>query len=65
LSRNYFARQKLIETRDKPYFQYLLGHKSSKSTDRYTTFKDYPTNGKYDSAIALTVEEAIRLVENG
>jgi integrase len=63
--RHYFARKKLIETNNKPYVQYLLGHKSSSSTDRYTKFKDFPLEGKYNSAIALTPEEARRLVEEG
>jgi len=42
-----------------------IGHKNSKSTDHYTSFKDYLTSGKFDSAIVLTPEEARRLVENG
>jgi integrase len=63
--RHYYARKRLIETNNKPYVQYLLGHKSSSSTDRYTSFKDYPIEGKYNSAIALTTEDARRLVEDG
>lgn len=63
--RHYYARKRLIETNNKPYVQYLLGHKSSSSTDRYTSFKDYPIEGKYNSAIALTLEDARRLVEDG
>jgi integrase len=63
--RHYYARKKLIETNNKPYVQYLLGHKSSSSTDRYTRFKNFPLEGKYNSATALTPEEARRLVEDG
>jgi integrase len=63
--RHYFARKKLIETNNQPYVQYLLGHKSSASTDRYTKFKHFPLEGKYKSAIALTVDDARRLVEDG
>lgn len=44
---------------------YLLGHKSSASTDRYIKFKNFPLEGKYKSAIALTVDDASRLVEDG
>lgn len=63
--RHYFARKKLLETNNQPYVQYLLGHKCSSSTDRYTRFKNFPIEGKYNSAIALTTEEAKRLVEDG
>jgi hypothetical protein len=45
--------------------QFLLGHKGSASTDRYTKFSNFPLEGKYKSAIALTVEDARRLVEDG
>jgi hypothetical protein len=38
---------------------------SSASTDRYTKFKDYPTEGKYNSAIALTLDDAKKYIENG
>ena len=47
--RYYYARKKLIETNNKPYVQYLLGHKSSSSTDRYKRFKNFPIEGKYNS----------------
>jgi len=39
--RNYFAKKELLGTTNMVYVQYLLGHKSSASTDRYTKFKDY------------------------
>lgn len=63
--RHFYARKKLLETNNKPYVQYLLGHKSSSSTDRYTSFKNYPIEGKYNSAIALTTDQAKQLVEDG
>lgn len=63
--RHYYARKKLIETNNQPYVQYLLGHKSSASTDRYTKFKHFPLEGKYKSAMALTGDDARRLVEGG
>jgi integrase len=63
--RHYFARRKLLETHDKAYVQYLLGHKSSASTDRYTEFKEYPLDGKWKGAIAKTEEEAMYLIEEG
>jgi len=63
--RNYFAKKELLGTTNKVYVQYLLGHKSRASTDRYTKFKDYPFEGKYNSAIALTLEDAKRYIENG
>jgi integrase/predicted RNA-binding Zn-ribbon protein involved in translation (DUF1610 family) len=63
--RHYFARKKLIETNNQPYVQYLLGHKNSASTDRYTKFKNFPLEGKYKSAIAVSVDDARRLVEDG
>jgi integrase len=63
--RYYYAKKKLLETNNKPYVQYLLGHKSTASTDRYTNFKNYPVEGKYNSAIALTMEDAKRYIEEG
>jgi integrase len=63
--RHYFARKRLIETNNQPYRQFLLGHKSSASTDCYTKFKNFPLEGKCKSAIALSVDDAKRLVEDG
>jgi integrase len=63
--RHYFARIKLLETHDKAYVQYLLGHKSSNSTDRYTKFKEYPVSGKWKSTVAKSEEDALQLIAEG
>jgi integrase len=63
--RHYFAKKKLLETNNKPYVQYLLGHKSTASTDRYTSFKNYPIEGKYVSTICLTADDAKRCSDEG
>jgi integrase len=64
--RHYFARQKLRESMgNKTYVQYLLGHKSILSTERYTELEEYRPDIKYQSAVAMTLEDAQKYIEDG
>jgi integrase len=64
--RHFFARKKLRESMgNKTYVQYLLGHKSILSTERYTELEEYRVDEKYQSAVAMTLKDAQRLIEDG
>ena len=47
------------------YVQYLLGHKSILSTERYTELEECRVNEKYQSAVAMMLKDAQRLIEDG
>ena len=64
--RHYYARKKLRESMgNKTYVQYLSGHKSILSTERYTELEEYQADEKYQSAVAMTLEDAQRYIEDG
>jgi integrase/recombinase XerD len=64
--RHYFARKKLRESMgNKTYVQYLLGHKSILSTERYTELEEYRPDQKYQSVVAMTKEDALKLSDDG
>ncbi len=50
---------------NKTYVQYLLGHKSILSTERYTELEEYRPDEKYHSVIAMTKDDAMKLSNDG
>lgn len=62
--RHFFATEKLKQTKQLTYVQYLLGHKSVINTERYTHMTDFNSD-QYYSAVANTVEEGRKLAEDG
>jgi integrase len=63
--RHWKATIEYAKTKDILYVQQLLGHKSLKTTLRYTQLVQYPHNEKYICKVARTVKEAKELVEAG
>ena len=64
--RHFYARKKLRESMgNKTYVQYLLGHKSILSTERYTELEEYKVDQKYQSAVSMTLKDAQKLIEDG
>jgi integrase len=63
--RHFYARKKLRESMgNKAYVQYLLGHKSPLSTERYTELEEYRVDEKYQSAVAMTLKQAKKLIDD-
>jgi integrase/transposase-like protein len=62
--RHFYATEALRNTKNLSYVKYVLGHKSIMNTERYTHIVDFDT-GKYYSAVAKTLEEGIKLAEDG
>jgi integrase len=62
--RHYFATTTYYKT-DLKHTQYLLGHKHSNTTDRYTHLLDNQDEQEYISRTATTVKEAQQLIDAG
>ena len=63
--RHWKATTEYAKTKDLLYVQKLLGHRSIKSTLRYTQLLVLPQNEEYICKTARTVEEAKDLIEAG
>ncbi|MEM3602778.1 MAG: tyrosine-type recombinase/integrase [Candidatus Bathyarchaeia archaeon] len=63
--RHWKATIEYAKTKDILYVQKLLGHKSLKTTLRYTQLVNYPHAEEYVCKVAKTVDEAKELVEAG
>ena len=62
--RHYYATMLYAKTKDILYVMKQLGHKKLETTLIYTQLVNFP-NDEYYSAIATTIDEARKLVENG
>ncbi len=62
--RHFFATNEYYRTKDIKRVQYLLGHKSVTNTDIYTRLVEF-RDEQYYSATAQTVEEVLKLAEEG
>jgi integrase len=63
--RHWKATIEYAKTKDILYVQKLLGHRSLKSTLRYTQLVNLPQNEEFICKTAKTVEEAAELIESG
>ena len=57
--------EKAERTKDILYVMRILGHKSILSTERYTELEEYRPDEKYQSAVAMTLKDAQKLIEDG
>ncbi len=65
LLRHWKATTEYAKTKDLLYVQRLLGHRSMKTTLRYTQLIVLPQNEEYICKVATTIEEAKKLIEAG
>ena len=63
--RHYFATTEYIKTKDLKHVQYLMGHKFSNTTDKYTHVLDCNAEEEYTVKVAKTLQEATDLIEHG
>jgi integrase len=63
--RHWKATTEYAKTKDILYVQKLLGHRSLKTTLRYTQLVFLPQNEEYICKMAKTIEEAKELIESG
>ena len=62
--RHFYATETLRNTKNLGYVKYALGHKSIMNTERYTHTVNFET-GRYYSTVANTLEEGLKLAEEG
>jgi integrase len=58
------ATNEYVRTKDLMYVKYILGHKHSSSTDRYTHYTPFKEE-EYHCKVAQTEQERIQLIESG
>jgi integrase len=63
--RHYYATMLYYKTRDILLVKQQLGHKQIETTMLYTQLVNFPENNEFVSAIAKTVQEARKLIEEG